>query len=191
MNVERQRVHFPHGPGIAFVRYHHGPGHYRRRYLRRRAAQLAANGQSPQDAPPLKREDLQGTWAMEREAELTGPRAEERKEQTKAYGLDAAESIKDRSLTLFRRNRWGAQESTFIGVPFLEDMRQLGGQDVVFVGAPLDTGTTFRPGTRFGPMALRLASRLGGSYNPGHGLELHESLTMVDAGDIQVIPANI
>jgi agmatinase len=189
----RQRHHFPQGPGCAFVRHHHGPGHYRRRYLRRRAAQAAANGRTEQGATltPLRREDLQGTWAMEREAELTGPRSAERREQTKLYGLEAAESIKDRSLTLFRRNRWGGQDTTFIGVPFLEDMRDLGGQDVAFVGAPLDTGTTFRPGTRFGPEALRLASRLGGSYHPGHGLELHESLTMVDPGDIQVIPANI
>ncbi len=128
---------------------------------------------------------------MEQEATLTGPKAKERAEQVKLHGLEAAESIKDRSITLFRRGRWGSQGSTFIGVPFLEDMRDLGGQDVVFVGAPLDAGTTYRPGTRFGPQAIRQASALGGSYNPGRGIELHEMLDMVDAGDIQVIPTNI
>lgn len=191
---ERRRVH--DGPGREFVRYHHGPGSgYRRhqRYLARRRVK-AANGEpvkQPVDMQPLQREDLQGTWAMEEEAALTGPKAKERAEQVKLHGLEAAESIKDRSLTLFRRGRWGSQGSTFIGVPFLEDMRDLGGQDVVFVGAPLDAGTTYRPGTRFGPQAIRLASALGGSYNPGRGIELHEMLDMVDAGDIQVIPANI
>jgi agmatinase len=196
VGFDRELRHVQHGSGRAFVRHHHGPGSgYRRhqRYLARRRAKIAAG--EPVDettnAPPLQREDLQGTWAMEREAELTGPKGKERAEQVKLHGLEAAESIKDRSITLFRRGRWGSQGATFIGVPFLEDMRDLGGQDVVFVGAPLDAGTTYRPGTRFGPQAIRLASALGGSYNPGRGIELHEMLDMVDAGDIQVIPANI
>ena len=141
---------------------------------------------------PLRREDLRGTWAMEREAELSGARAKERAEQAKLYGLEPAASIRDRSLTLFSRGRWGLPHSgTFMGVPYLEDMRRLGGQEVVFVGAPLDAGTTFRPGTRFGPAAMRRISSLGRGYSPERGLDLHESLEMVDAGDIQVIPANI
>jgi agmatinase len=144
--------------------------------------------------PPLQREELRGTWAMAQEANLDAPKGRERAEQAQRHGLPAAASIRDRSLTLFRRGRWApvpAPGGTFIGVPFLEDMRALGGQDVVFVGAPLDAGTTYRPGTRFGPQALRLASLLGGSYNTGWGIELHEALDMVDAGDIQVIPANL
>jgi len=141
---------------------------------------------------PLRREDLRGTWAMEREAELSGARAKERAEQAKLYGLEAAASIRDRSLTLFSRGGWRLPPSgTFVGVRYLEDMRQLGGQDVVFVGAPLDARTTFRPGTRFGPAAMRPVSSLGRGYSPERGLDLHESLEMVDAGDIQVIPANI
>ena len=140
----------------------------------------------------LRREDLRGTWAMEREAALTGERAKERAERNKLYGLEAAASIRDRSLTLFRRGRWSlANSGTFMGVPFLEDIRELGGQDVAFVGAPLDTGTTFRPGTRFGPDAMRRISTLGSGYKPEYGLDLHEALEMVDVGDIQVIPANI
>ncbi len=140
----------------------------------------------------VRREDLRGTWAMAREAELSGARAKELAEQAKLHGLDAAASIRDRSLTLFRRGRWGpGAGGTFSGVPFLEDMRQLGGQDVAFVGAPLDAGTTFRPGTRFGPEAIRRISTLGGSYNAGWGIDLKESLDMIDAGDIQVIPANL
>ncbi len=192
-------------------RRHHGPGAHRQKYLarvrRKRASQEAHERGDASPLPdtiggvrPLTRADLQGTAAMEREATLTGPRAKERAEEVKLHGLESAESIRDRAITLFARGRYaasGPRGSTFIGVPFLEDMRDLdgrggqGGQDVAFVGVPLDTGTTYRSGTRFGPLAVRGASVLGGSYNPGRGVELHESLRMVDVGDVQVIPANI
>src|SRR5579862_8766505 len=80
--------------------------------------------------------DLRGTWGMERQAELSGENARERAEQAKLYGLEAAPSIVDRSLTLFRREPWSlGGAGTFMQVPFLQDMRQLGGQDVVIVGA--------------------------------------------------------
>jgi agmatinase len=78
-----------------------------------------------------------------------------------------------------------------MGVPFLEDMHTLGGQDVAIVGVPLDCGTTFRSGTRWGPQAIRHISLLGTGYNPSLGVDLVESLNMVDVGDVSVIPANI
>src|SRR5205085_5120810 len=78
-----------------------------------------------------------------------------------------------------------------MGVPFLEDMNTLGGQDVAVVGVPLDCGTTFRSGTRWGPGAIRRFSLLGTGYNPSMGVDFVESLNMVDVGDVNVIPANI
>ena len=136
--------------------------------------------------------DLRGTWGMERQAELSGEKARERAEQARLYGLESAASIVDRSLTLFRREPWSlGGGGTFMETPFLQDMRQLGGQDVVIVGAPLDAGTTYRPGTRFGPAAIRRVSALSNAYNSERGVDLRESLNMVDVGDIQVIPANI
>jgi agmatinase len=78
-----------------------------------------------------------------------------------------------------------------MGVPFLQDMHTLGGQDVAIVGVPLDCGTTFRSGTRWGPQAIRRISLLGTGYNPTLGVDLVESLNMVDLGDVSVIPANI
>lgn len=78
-----------------------------------------------------------------------------------------------------------------MGVPFQEDMRELGSPDVVFVGAPLDAGTTYRTGTRFGPGAMRSISSLGRGYNFEFGVDLYESLDMVDVGDITVMPANL
>jgi agmatinase len=158
-------------------------------------AATAAEYSAQNTGEPVRREQLRGTWAMEREGQLPWARANERAERQKAYGLPPAKTIKDQNnLTLFRRDKWGiGNTGTFMGVPYLEDMRQLGGQHVVFVGVPLDTGTTFRSGTRFGPQALRLISTLGGSnaYNPELGIVLQEALDMVDAGDVQVIPANI
>jgi agmatinase len=59
------------------------------------------------------------------------------------------------------------------------------------VGVPLDTGTTFRSGTRFGPMAMRQISAVNKGYSFELGLDLSESLEIVDVGDVSVIPANI
>ena len=63
-------------------------------------------------------------------------------------------------------------EITFLGVPRVE-LPDLGtGQyDVVFLGAPFDGGTTYRPGTRFGPRAIRATDYLahdGSRPSPSH-----------------------
>lgn len=140
----------------------------------------------------MKREDLRGTWAMEREAQWPTTRRDELAQQALAYGLASANSIRDRSIPLFDRGRSNFSGGLrFMGVPFLEDMQQLGGQDVAVMGVPLDCGTTYRSGTRFGPQAIRQISLLGTGYNPSLGVDLVESLTMVDVGDVSVIPANI
>ena len=140
----------------------------------------------------MRREDLRGTWAMEREAEWPSKRREELVEHALEFGLDSADSIRDRSISLFDRGfnsfSGGGQ---FMGAPFLEDMHTLGGQDVAIVGVPLDCGTTYRSGTRWGPQAIRRISLLGTGYNPSLGVDLVESLNMVDVGDVNVIPANI
>ncbi|MFW6075353.1 MAG: agmatinase [Chloroflexota bacterium] len=146
---------------------------------------------SIEDDGRLRRDQLRGTWAMEAEDLLDGTRGTERDEARRAYGLEPAESIRDRSIALFGRGR-RTSTGSFLNAPFLEDMRQLDGQDVVFVGAPYDGGTTYRPGTRFGPAGLRkMSSELGSPFNPGMGVNLDHSLSMVDAGDIQVIPSNL
>src|SRR5260370_23730499 len=133
----------------------------------------------------IRREDLRGSWGMEKLSELGGEKARERAEQAKLYGLEAAPSIVDRSLTLFRREPWSlGGGSTFMQAPYLQDVRQFGGQDVVVVGAPLDAGTTYRPGTRFGPEALRRVSSLGYGYNPEPGVALRQSLNMAHVRDI-------
>ena len=47
---------------------------------------------------------------------------------------------------------------TFGGLPYTEDPAELAGVDVAMVGAPTDDLVSDRPGTRFGPRAIRAAS---------------------------------
>lgn len=44
--------------------------------------------------------------------------------------------------------------------PFLDDIRDVGDYDVAVLGVPFDGGTTYRPGTRFGPQGIRRISAL-------------------------------
>ena len=58
------------------------------------------------------------------------------------------------------------------------------------VGVPHDCGTTYRPGTRFGPQGIRRISALYTPYNYEMGVDLREQITLCDVGDIFTIPAN-
>jgi agmatinase len=140
----------------------------------------------------MDRERLVGSRMLEREAQLPSTKTKEATQINLEHGLPSAASINDRTIPLF--NRTGMRffhGGTFAGRPYLEDMRELGGQDVAIVGAPFDGGTTYRSGTRFGPQAMRAISGLGSGYNFETGVDLWESVDMVDVGDITVIPANI
>jgi agmatinase len=55
--------------------------------------------------------------------------------------------------------------------------------DVAVVGAPFDISTTYRPGARFGPRALRALAYHPGTYHLDLGIEIFEHLDVVDAGD--------
>lgn len=63
------------------------------------------------------------------------------------------------------------------------------GQPVV-LGAPFDWGTSFRPGTRFGPQAIRNADYLPPDGTRPHlsaGIDPLLELSVVDAGDVPVV----
>jgi agmatinase len=62
--------------------------------------------------------------------------------------------------------------------------------DAAVLGAPFDTATSFRPGARFGPEAIRSASALVRPYHPAHAVNVFESLTVLDGGDLPVTPGN-
>src|SRR3954452_196839 len=92
--------------------------------------------------------------------------------------------------------RYGPQfgpDITFLGVPAVDvtDPTALAEADVVIVGAPFDGGTSHRPGTRFGPAAIRQTC-----YLPQDGSRPHLALRVdalqdvwwVDMGDVEIPP---
>jgi guanidinobutyrase / D-arginase len=82
-----------------------------------------------------------------------------------------------------------AGPSTFARLPELQDVSHC---DVAILGIPFDSGTSFRPGARFGPMAIRQASRhLRTQYHPAYDIEPFLELQVADAGDVTCNPFNI
>jgi agmatinase len=131
--------------------------------------------------------------AVEREALLPTTMHEREIARGLEYGLPGADSIVDRSIPTFSRGELPhfAGINTFLKAPYVEDIRKCGEFDVAILGAPFDGGTTYRPGTRFGPQGIRKISALYGPYSFELGVDLRESITMCDLGDIFTIPANI
>jgi len=78
---------------------------------------------------------------------------------------------------------------TFAGMPFTQDSAELVGVDVAIVGAPVDDLTSDRPGTRFGPRAIRAAGCPPGPHFEARIDGLSE-LRVVDFGDAPVVPAD-
>jgi agmatinase len=76
---------------------------------------------------------------------------------------------------------------TFMRLPHVTGTE---GVDVAAVGIPFDTGTSFRPGPRFGPEAIRSASSLLRPFHPAFGIDLLERLGVVDHGDVPVAPGD-
>ena len=74
----------------------------------------------------------------------------------------------------------------------LPEIDRVSDYDVAVLGAPFDSGVSYRPGARFGPMAVRQASR---HLRPGHHVELDcspfSAIQVVDAGDVPVTPFSI
>ena len=62
--------------------------------------------------------------------------------------------------------------------------------DVAVVGIPFDTATSWRPGARFAPEAIRSASVLLRPWHPRHRVEVLRAGAVVDAGDVGVTPGN-
>ncbi|GIR24761.1 MAG: agmatinase [Synechococcus sp.] len=130
--------------------------------------------------------------ALEKERKLPLTGWQQEVDQAKRFGLEAAESIVDRNISTFSRGELPhfAGINTFMKAPYLEDVNQVGNYDVAIVGVPHDCGTTYRPGTRFGPQGIRRISALYTPYNYEMGVDLREQITLCDVGDIFTIPAN-
>ena len=130
--------------------------------------------------------------ALEKERKLPLTGWQQEVDQARRFGLEAAESIVDRNISTFSRGELPhfAGINTFMKAPYLEDVNQVGNYDVAIVGVPHDCGTTYRPGTRFGPQGIRRISALYTPYNYEMGVDLREQITLCDVGDIFTIPAN-
>ena len=93
--------------------------------------------------------------------------------------------------------RWGQHSGkpdfagllTYGGQPYTEDPAELAGADVAIVGAPTDDLVSDRPGTRYGPRAIRAASWPPGPHLEA-GIDALSALRVVDFGDAPVIPAD-
>ena len=78
--------------------------------------------------------------------------------------------------------------ATFMRLPAQPDAK---GLDVCFVGVPLDTGTSNRPGARFGPRQIRAESCLIRPYSMATRAAPFDSLMIADIGDIAINPFDL
>src|SRR5437867_3813150 len=65
------------------------------------------------------------------------------------------------------------------------------GLDVAIIGVPFDGGTSYRPGSRYGPREIRNQSSLIRSYSYFQRVAPFERLNVADAGDIDAPPVSI
>ncbi len=131
--------------------------------------------------------------ALEREAQLPTTALEREQRRGLELGLPGADSIVDKTIPTFSRGELPhfAGINTVLKAPYVEDVRRCGEYDIAVLGAPHDGGTTYRSGTRFGPQGMRRISALYGTYSFELGVDLRESVTIADVGDIFTIPGNI
>ncbi|XP_075438944.1 agmatinase, mitochondrial-like [Ascaphus truei] len=72
---------------------------------------------------------------------------------------------------------------TMMRLPFQESAE---GLDAAFIGVPLDTGTSNRPGARFGPRHIRAESSMVRRHNSSTGAAPFHSIMVADIGDVNV-----
>ena len=143
--------------------------------------------------PSFDKTKLDGWRAMHKERDIPGVKWDEERKAAIKHGLQGADSIEDQSISTFSRGELPhfAGINTFLKAPYIEDVKDVGSYDVAVLGVPFDGGTTYRPGTRFGPQGIRRISALYTPYNYEIGVDLREQMSLCDVGDIFTIPANI
>ena len=78
--------------------------------------------------------------------------------------------------------------NTFMRLPSVNDLK---GLDVAVLGIPLDIGTSWRSGTRFGPKEVRAESAMIRPYNLATGAAPFDSLQVADIGDLAINTFNL
>ncbi len=137
--------------------------------------------------------NTQGWKALDAEGKLSEQGWRKEQQWALNMGLPGADSLTDKSIPTFARGELPhfAGINTFLKAPYVEDVRDVAKYDAAVVGIPFDSGTTYRPGTRFGPQGIRRISALYTPYNYEMGVDLREQMTLCDAGDVFTIPANL
>ena len=150
-------------------------------------------GHRRQHHPDFDRMRLQGWKAVQKEADIPGDAWRKEREWALRVGLTGADSIEDKTIPTFARGELPhyAGINTFLKAPYIEDVTKVGQFDAAALGVPFDSGTTYRPGTRFGPQGMRRISALYTPYNYELGVDLREQMTLCDVGDVFTIPANL
>ncbi len=139
-----------------------------------------------------RREDLQGYKLAQMEHTLPTTKQDEMIAKSIATGLLPADSVEDKTIPCFARGDlpiYGGI-NTFMKMPYLEDVNQLKGTDVAFLGVPYDGAAHYRAGARLGPQGIRRASVAYTPYHFDYGIDLRESLNIVDIGDVCTLPSN-
>ena len=72
---------------------------------------------------------------------------------------------------------------TIMRLPAVNDLK---GLDVAVLGIPMDIGTSWRSGTRFGPKQIRSESAMLRPYNLATGAAPFESLQVADIWDLAI-----
>ncbi len=73
--------------------------------------------------------------------------------------------------------------NTFMRLP---QASSLDGLDVAILGVPMDIGTSWRSGTRFGPKQIRSESAMIRPYNMANGAAPFDHLQVADIGDLAI-----
>lgn len=77
---------------------------------------------------------------------------------------------------------------TFMRLPHGQNLEDA---DVAVFGVPFDTGVSLRPGSRFGPAAIRDESIILKPYCPLTDVNIVENISVLDYGDVDTIPGYI
>jgi agmatinase len=77
---------------------------------------------------------------------------------------------------------------TFARLPRLDQVERTA---VAILGVPFDSGVSYRPGARFGPGAIRAASKMLRPYHPALDVEPWGVQQVADAGDVAANPFSI
>ncbi len=81
--------------------------------------------------------------------------------------------------------------STFLRLPLVDASASVPDVDVLLTGVPLDVGSSYRPGARLGPRAVREASSLTRGFSAALGIDVFEELRVADGSDVAPSPHDL